>query len=211
MDRLEWLNLSLDFEDEAPTLLGIDLLRLEEVPDELRRDIQDEGIVVYERTRSRRAKQQSRARSIVWLRRSMFPRTIRSPSMEPSNASSSHSSCSGRRSSGSWLARGSKHGAPNPPCVKLTASAGSPMSKPGSISWKTAISPRTPIARHSRWRSTGAYRRIARQCEGRSKACGSAKPERYSIARTISSVIFLASPNSIMVLSLKNSSFSMPA
>jgi predicted nucleotidyltransferase len=63
MDRLEWLNLSLDFEDEAPTLLGIDLLRLEEVPDELRRDIQDEGIVVYERTRSRRAKQQSRARA----------------------------------------------------------------------------------------------------------------------------------------------------
>jgi uncharacterized protein len=48
MDRLEWLKLSLDFEDKAPTLLGIDLLRLEEVPDELRRDIQDEGIVVHE-------------------------------------------------------------------------------------------------------------------------------------------------------------------
>jgi hypothetical protein len=33
----------------------------------------------------------------------------------------------------------------------------------------------------------------------------------YSMARTISSVIFLASPNSIMVLSWKNRLLSMPA
>jgi predicted nucleotidyltransferase len=96
MDRVEWLGLSLDFEDEAPTLLGIDLLRLEEVSDELRRRIQDEGTLLHERTRSRRAHQQPRARSIVWLRGWRFQRMIRLPSTEPSNDSSSPSSCSGR-------------------------------------------------------------------------------------------------------------------
>ena len=99
MDRVEWLELSLDFEDEAPTLLGIDLLRLEEVSDELRRGIQDEGTLLYERTRSRRAEQEPRARSIVWLRRWRFQRTTRLPSTERSNASSSPSSRRSPRSS----------------------------------------------------------------------------------------------------------------
>ena len=65
--------------------------------------------------------------------------------------------------------------------------------------------------RETRSRSIAAFRRTMPRCDQHSKACRSARTERYSIERTISSVIFLASPNSIMVLSLKNSSFSIPA
>ena len=52
MDRYDWLKLSLDFEEEAPTLLCIDLVRLEEAPDVLREQILEEGIVVHERSRA---------------------------------------------------------------------------------------------------------------------------------------------------------------
>ena len=52
MDRYGWLKLSLDFEEEAPTLLCIDLVRLEEAPDVLREQILEEGIVVHERSRA---------------------------------------------------------------------------------------------------------------------------------------------------------------
>jgi uncharacterized protein len=52
MDPDEWLRISLDFADEAPTLLLIDLVRLEEAPAHLREQILDEGIVVHERTRA---------------------------------------------------------------------------------------------------------------------------------------------------------------
>ena len=52
MDRHDWLKLSLDFEEEAPTLLCIDLVRLEEAPDVLREQILEEGIVVHERSRA---------------------------------------------------------------------------------------------------------------------------------------------------------------
>jgi len=50
MDRSEWVRLKLDFEDEAPTLLNLDLLRWEETPQDLRRRIRQEGIVVHERS-----------------------------------------------------------------------------------------------------------------------------------------------------------------
>ena len=37
MDRYDWLKLSLDFEEDAPTLLGIGLVRMDEAPENLRR------------------------------------------------------------------------------------------------------------------------------------------------------------------------------
>jgi predicted nucleotidyltransferase len=49
MDRYDWLKIALDFGDEAPTLLSIDLIRLEEAPEHLRQDIREEGILLYER------------------------------------------------------------------------------------------------------------------------------------------------------------------
>ena len=49
----DWLRIKLDFEDEAPTLLLIDLVRFEDAPEHLREQIRDEGIVVYERARAR--------------------------------------------------------------------------------------------------------------------------------------------------------------
>ena len=36
MDRSDWLELSLDFEEDAPTLLCIDLVRREKAPEHLR-------------------------------------------------------------------------------------------------------------------------------------------------------------------------------
>jgi predicted nucleotidyltransferase len=53
MDDHDWLKIKLDFEDEAPTLLLIDLVRLEEAPEDLREQIRDEGILVYERARAK--------------------------------------------------------------------------------------------------------------------------------------------------------------
>jgi predicted nucleotidyltransferase len=55
MDRSDWLKLSLDFEEDAPTLLCIDLVRVEEAPEHLREQIHDEGIVVHERSRAEAA------------------------------------------------------------------------------------------------------------------------------------------------------------
>ena len=52
MGRYEWLKIALDFEDEAPTLLSIDLIRLEEAPEHLRQEIREEGILLYERARA---------------------------------------------------------------------------------------------------------------------------------------------------------------
>lgn len=52
MDRYDGLKIELDFEDEAPTLLAIDLLRWEEAPEHLRQQIRDEGILAYERARA---------------------------------------------------------------------------------------------------------------------------------------------------------------
>ena len=45
----DWIRIKLDFEDEAPTLLLIDLVRIEEAPEHLREQVRDEGILVYER------------------------------------------------------------------------------------------------------------------------------------------------------------------
>jgi predicted nucleotidyltransferase len=53
MDPDDWLRIKLDFEDEAPTLLLIDLVRFEDAPEHLREQIRDEGIVVYESARAR--------------------------------------------------------------------------------------------------------------------------------------------------------------
>jgi predicted nucleotidyltransferase len=53
MPPRDWLRIKLDFQDEAPTLLLIDLVRFEEAPEHLREQILDEGIVVYERARDR--------------------------------------------------------------------------------------------------------------------------------------------------------------
>jgi hypothetical protein len=44
--------MKFDLVDEAPTLLLIDLVRLEEAPDHLREQIRQEGVVVYERSRA---------------------------------------------------------------------------------------------------------------------------------------------------------------
>jgi uncharacterized protein len=55
MSHDDWLRIKLDFADEAPTLLLIDLVRLEEVPEILREQILEEGIVIHERTRPRAA------------------------------------------------------------------------------------------------------------------------------------------------------------
>ena len=52
MDPYDWLNITLDFGEEAPTLLSIDLVRMEEAPELLREQIRDEGIVIYERARA---------------------------------------------------------------------------------------------------------------------------------------------------------------
>jgi predicted nucleotidyltransferase len=52
MDRHDWLKIALDFAEEAPTLLLIDLVRVEEAPEHLRHEIRDEGILVYERARA---------------------------------------------------------------------------------------------------------------------------------------------------------------
>jgi predicted nucleotidyltransferase len=52
IDPCEWLKITLDFADEAPTLLLIDLVRMEDAPALLREQILGEGIVVYERARS---------------------------------------------------------------------------------------------------------------------------------------------------------------
>jgi uncharacterized protein len=49
IDPYDWLKITLDFEDEAPTLLLIDLVRFEDTPEVLREQIRDEGIVIYER------------------------------------------------------------------------------------------------------------------------------------------------------------------
>jgi uncharacterized protein len=52
MDPYDWLNITLDFGEEAPTLLAIDLVRLEEAPALLREQVHEEGILVYERARA---------------------------------------------------------------------------------------------------------------------------------------------------------------
>jgi uncharacterized protein len=52
MEPHDWLRISLDFAEEAPTLLLIDLVRLEEAPAHLREQIQNEGMIVYERARA---------------------------------------------------------------------------------------------------------------------------------------------------------------
>ena len=48
----DWLKIKLDFEDAAPTLLLIDLVRFEDAPEHLREQIRDEGIMVHERSRA---------------------------------------------------------------------------------------------------------------------------------------------------------------
>ena len=55
MERGEWLKLSLDFEEEAPTLLCVDLVRMEEAPEHLRAQILQEGVVVHARSRAQAA------------------------------------------------------------------------------------------------------------------------------------------------------------
>jgi len=51
-DLKEWATI-WNIVDEAPTLLSIDLVRLDEVSDELRREIEREGVVLYERPQGR--------------------------------------------------------------------------------------------------------------------------------------------------------------
>ena len=55
MDDSDWVRIKLEFEDEAPTLLLIDLVRIEDAPEHLREQIGDEGIVIYERPRAEAA------------------------------------------------------------------------------------------------------------------------------------------------------------
>jgi uncharacterized protein len=52
IDDYDWLNLKLDFDEDAPTLLCIDLVRMEEVPEHLQEQIRGEGIVIHERSRA---------------------------------------------------------------------------------------------------------------------------------------------------------------
>jgi predicted nucleotidyltransferase len=77
LDRNDWLKIKLDFEDEAPTLLLIDLIRFEDAPEHLREQIRDEGIVIYERARSSSSLMTSTDRWIGWRRRSASPRPSR--------------------------------------------------------------------------------------------------------------------------------------
>jgi len=51
MDRSDSLRIKVDIEEDAPTLLCIDLVRMEEAPEHLREQIHNEGIVVHERSR----------------------------------------------------------------------------------------------------------------------------------------------------------------
>lgn len=49
----QWAKFCLDFEEEAPTLCGIDLLLVSaETPSNLRREIEQEGVIVYELKRN---------------------------------------------------------------------------------------------------------------------------------------------------------------
>src|SRR5262245_6190898 len=52
IDPYDWLRIRLDFDEETPTLLLVDLVRLEDASELLREQIRDEGIVVYERARA---------------------------------------------------------------------------------------------------------------------------------------------------------------
>ena len=50
MDPSDWSRFALDFDEEAPTLCGIDLLLLNDsIGEELRAKIAREGIVIYDR------------------------------------------------------------------------------------------------------------------------------------------------------------------
>jgi len=51
-DLEEWTTI-WDIVDEAPTLLSIDLVRLDEADEELRRAIEQQGVVLYERPHDR--------------------------------------------------------------------------------------------------------------------------------------------------------------
>jgi hypothetical protein len=46
MNRGDWLRIKVDFEDEPPTLLLVDLVRFEDAPAILREEILEGGIVV---------------------------------------------------------------------------------------------------------------------------------------------------------------------
>jgi predicted nucleotidyltransferase len=48
-DRREWLEVCRVVEEDADTLLPIDLIRLEDVPDGLRAQVRAEGRVLFER------------------------------------------------------------------------------------------------------------------------------------------------------------------
>jgi len=50
-----WTRLHLDFPEDAPTLLMIDLVRLDRADASLRSQVQDEGILLHERPGARRA------------------------------------------------------------------------------------------------------------------------------------------------------------
>jgi predicted nucleotidyltransferase len=60
MSRDDWVRLHVDFEDEASTLLGIDLVRLDEASQDLIEDIEREGIPIHERARPGQAAGRSR-------------------------------------------------------------------------------------------------------------------------------------------------------
>jgi hypothetical protein len=49
----DWIRIKLDFEDEPPSLLLVDLARIEEAPEQLREQMRDEGILVCHREASR--------------------------------------------------------------------------------------------------------------------------------------------------------------
>ncbi len=48
-DAGTWLDVSMYLEYDAPTLLHIDKVRLSKAPESLRREIDKDGIVIYER------------------------------------------------------------------------------------------------------------------------------------------------------------------
>jgi len=48
-DRREWLEVCRLVEEEADTLLPIDVIRVEEAPDRLRKQVRAEGRVLFER------------------------------------------------------------------------------------------------------------------------------------------------------------------
>ena len=124
LDPDDWLRIKLDFEDEAPTLLLIDLVRFEDAPEHLREQIRDEGIVIYDRARLQHLFD-GLDRSLDRLGEALrsAPRR-RLPSTARFRASNLLSSCSGRQFGVCLPVRAARRTAQRRFCSRPTGLAG---------------------------------------------------------------------------------------